>query len=158
MAIIYQFKNESHNSSNEAKQFKSVVWVRLPKLPTEYYDSIILQKIGSTIGRLLRIDACTSSTLRERYARLCVEVSMNKPVKSFVYIKNYKHHIYYEGENFLWTKCGKLGHSQSKCLMLSTPPKICNQQGGLANIPKQDSQNDWVTVTFNNKKKSIGAR
>lgn len=67
--------------ASEAKQLKSAVQVRLPQFLTEFYDSIILQKIGNTISKLLRIDACTSSTLRGCCARLCVEVSMEVPVK-----------------------------------------------------------------------------
>ncbi|XP_009772651.1 uncharacterized protein [Nicotiana sylvestris] len=40
----------------------SAVWLRLPQLPTEFYDSTILARIGNKIGKLLKIDACTSAT------------------------------------------------------------------------------------------------
>lgn len=91
-----------------------MVWIRLPQLPTKFYDYTILQKIGNKIEKLFRIDACTSSTLRGRYARLCVEVPMNVLVKPFIYIGNYKQQIHYEGENFLCNYCGRLGHNQVK--------------------------------------------
>lgn len=115
------------------------MWIRLPQLPTEFYDLTILQKIGNTIGRQLRIDACTSSTLRGRYAQLCVEVPMDKPVKLFVYIGNYKQHIYYEGEKFLCIKYGKLDHNQLKCLVLSPHHKANDIQGGITGPQQQDS-------------------
>lgn len=51
-----------------------------PQLPTEFYDGPLLRKIGSGIEKLLKVDACDSSTLRGRYARLCVEVAMEDPV------------------------------------------------------------------------------
>lgn len=63
--------------------------------PTSYkiYDGEILQKVESTIGKLLKIDAYTSATLRGRYARLCVELPLNKHVKPFVFIGSHKQHI-----------------------------------------------------------------
>ncbi|XP_019242607.1 PREDICTED: uncharacterized protein LOC109222745, partial [Nicotiana attenuata] len=42
----------------------SAVWARLPELPAEFYDYEILHKIGNKLGKLLRIDACTTSTTR----------------------------------------------------------------------------------------------
>ena len=59
-------------------------------LPTEFYDAIILKKIRDYIGKLLNTDACMSATMRGRYARLCVEVPLKKPVKSHIKIGNYK--------------------------------------------------------------------
>ncbi|KAG5615924.1 hypothetical protein H5410_015748 [Solanum commersonii] len=44
----------------------SVVWVRLPQLPIEFYDGILLKEIENSIGKLLKIDSYTSSTLRGR--------------------------------------------------------------------------------------------
>lgn len=59
---------------------ESAVWIRLSHLPTEYYDSMLLQRIGNSISTLLKIDVCTSSTLRGRYARLCVQVPFDHPL------------------------------------------------------------------------------
>ena len=45
--------------------FPSVaVWVRLPELPIEYYELIMLRKIDQSIGPTLRIDAHKVSSLR----------------------------------------------------------------------------------------------
>lgn len=97
---------------SEAKQFFTTIWLRLPNLPTKFYDSFILQKKnGNSIGRLLKIDACTSATLRGRYARLCVELPMDQPVAKFIYIEDHKQYIEYEGDKFLCKGCGFLGHA-----------------------------------------------
>lgn len=69
------------------KQIHTAVWIHLPNLPTEFYNGIILQTIRNSIGRLLKIDACTSATLRGRYARLCVELPMDKLVVSLLILK-----------------------------------------------------------------------
>lgn len=64
-------KWESNFVASEPNPLNTAIWVRLPHLPTEFYDGVVLRKIGNIIGRLLRVDACTSATLRGRYARLC---------------------------------------------------------------------------------------
>ncbi|XP_019252852.1 PREDICTED: uncharacterized protein LOC109231663 [Nicotiana attenuata] len=56
---------------SRAKQTLTAIWVRLSELPTEFYDVMILTKVGNTIGRLLKVDACTSAARRGRYARIC---------------------------------------------------------------------------------------
>lgn len=49
----------------------TAIWLRLPQLPTEFYDKKILERVGRKIGTLLKIDSCTSSTLREVRENLC---------------------------------------------------------------------------------------
>lgn len=97
--------------ATQEKVTKLAVWIRLPQLPTEFYDGKILEKIGNAIDRLLKIDVCTSTTLRGRYARLCLELPLEMPVQPFIYEQT----IHYEGENFLCTKCRRLGHIAQKC-------------------------------------------
>lgn len=75
----------------------TAIWVRLPQLLTEFYDSILLQRVGRKIGRLLKIDAYTLATLRGRYAWICVQVPMDTPLKSSFTIDNHKQQLHYEG-------------------------------------------------------------
>lgn len=139
--------------ATEAKQTLTVVWLRLPNLPTEFYDGSILQ--GNSIGRLLKIDACTSATLRGRYARLCVELPMDQPVAKFIYIEDYKQQIEYEGDKVLCKSCGVLGHTTINCpnTLTTLPDKMINEKA--ASIHKGDQKshmfnndNGWHTVSF----------
>ncbi|XP_070051943.1 uncharacterized protein [Nicotiana tomentosiformis] len=98
-------RREPNFVASEAKQSFTAIWLRLPNLPTEFYDGFILQKIDNSIGRLLKIDACTSATLRGRYARLCVELPMDHPVAKFIYIEDHKQYIEYEGGKNTLHKC-----------------------------------------------------
>lgn len=43
----------------------TVIWARLPQLPTEYYDPTVLTKIGNTIGTLLRLDMYARRSTRQ---------------------------------------------------------------------------------------------
>ena len=54
-------------------EFSSVaVWIRLPKLPIEFYEPSALLKIGKTISPVLKIDANIANGVRGHFARLCV--------------------------------------------------------------------------------------
>ncbi|XP_009787638.2 uncharacterized protein [Nicotiana sylvestris] len=101
--------------ANKEKLTVSVVWIRLPQLPTEFYDGKLLEKIGNAIGRLLKIDVCTSTTVRGHYARLCVELPLETLVQPYIYIGQHKQYIHCKGEKFLCKNCGRLGHIQTQC-------------------------------------------
>ncbi|XP_019234545.1 PREDICTED: uncharacterized protein LOC109215004 [Nicotiana attenuata] len=101
--------------ASETKLTTSAVWLRLPELPTEFYDYQILQKLGQKIGKFLSMDTCTSSTTRRQYARLCVEVLLDQPLKTHLYIGHHKQIILYEGLNLLCINCGRMGHNQRTC-------------------------------------------
>lgn len=88
----------------------AAIWARLPNLPTKVYDGQILERVGKLLGTLLKADACTSATLRGRYARICVQVPIECPLQHKVTIGSHKQKIVYEGEGILCTKRGKIGH------------------------------------------------
>ncbi|XP_019226978.1 PREDICTED: uncharacterized protein LOC109208333 [Nicotiana attenuata] len=139
--------------ASKAKEVYLAVWVRLPQLPTEFYDGIVLARIGNSIGKLLRIDACTSSTIRGRYVRLCVQVPLDQPVQTAVQIGYHLQQLLYEGENFLCKACGRLGHTAPSCIYPKTvtvkqiqtgPWVISSNSTGKG----QTSEDLWQTVSF----------
>ena len=91
------------------------VWIRFPKLPIEFYDREVLKEIGSAIGPVLRIDSYTASGSRGSYARLCVQVNLEKPLINMVRIGKCRQVMMYEGISALCFSCGRLGHTQNKC-------------------------------------------
>ena len=91
------------------------VWVHLPELPIEYYDHAILRKIRTMIGLVLCIDVYMVSGLRGRFARLCVQVNLDKPLAKTVTIGKLTQTILYEGINSLCFSCGRLGHKKEDC-------------------------------------------
>lgn len=56
------------------------VWLRMPERPVEYFDAKLLRQITRSIGPLLRIDSHTLAGDRGRYARLCVQLDVEKPL------------------------------------------------------------------------------
>ncbi|XP_009757725.1 uncharacterized protein [Nicotiana sylvestris] len=145
--------------ATEIKSSLIAIWIRSPQLPTELYDGIILAKIENAIGKLLKVDACTSSTLRGRYARLCIELPLEVLVIPFIKIGHHKQIIQYEGENTLCKQCGRLGHVALKCFYAKTslPPNHSMENTG---VMLEEKSNDnavnelaWQTVKFPKKKK-----
>lgn len=62
------------------------VWVRLNELPIEYYNVEALQLIGRAIGKVLRVDTFTAFETRGRFARICVQVDVEKPQATAIMI------------------------------------------------------------------------
>ena len=60
------------------------VWVRLNELPIEYYNAEALQLIGKAISNVLRVDTFTASETRVRFARICVQVVVEKPLATTI--------------------------------------------------------------------------
>ncbi|KAK4726660.1 hypothetical protein R3W88_031577 [Solanum pinnatisectum] len=101
--------------TSKAKKNVSAIWVRLSELPTEFYNQGILTLIENKLGRLVKMDMCTSSILRGLYAHICVEVPIGIIVKEHIRIGQHKQPLIYEGSNILCTNCGVLSHINTNC-------------------------------------------
>ncbi|GAV80786.1 DUF4283 domain-containing protein [Cephalotus follicularis] len=66
----------------------TAMWIRLPELPLEFYDEDFLMSSGKLIGNPLRLDKNTTLAIRTRYARLCVDVDISKPLISKIEIED----------------------------------------------------------------------
>ncbi|OMO51138.1 reverse transcriptase [Corchorus capsularis] len=82
--------SELHDARSE------LVWVRIPKMPSEYFDKPTLVRVGNVIGAFIKLDYHTDNSSRGRFARLCVQVSLDKPLLSHVKIGRTKLDIQYE--------------------------------------------------------------
>ena len=54
--------------------------MRFLEFPIEFYDIKVLKEIGSAIGPMLRIDSYTATRSRGSYARLCIQIDLDKPL------------------------------------------------------------------------------
>ena len=92
-----------------------VVWIRLPKLPVEYYDKDSLLKIGNGLGPVLRVDFNTASGARGHFARFCVLLDLDKPLVKTICVGHAHHSVIYEGIGLLCFHCGWVGHKLESC-------------------------------------------
>jgi hypothetical protein len=100
---------------NNATIEKAAVWVRISGLPIEYYDAKILNYIGNRIGKTVKVDRNTLFQERGKYARVCVEVDLNKPLLAMFELKEEVYKVEYEGLHMLCRACGRFGHFVEGC-------------------------------------------
>ncbi|XP_019255644.1 PREDICTED: uncharacterized protein LOC109234213 [Nicotiana attenuata] len=107
----------------EATLTTTAIWIRLPQLPTEFYDTVILEKVG------------------------------RKLVETSVIIGDHKQSVIYEGEGTLCTSCGRIGHTTLRCSYSQRPTLTANesQEHHTTDTPPEESQ--WKTVTCPRRRK-----
>lgn len=84
-------------------------------LPIKYYDTRVLTFIGNRVGRVIKVDKNTMQHERGKYARICVQVNLSKPLLAFFSIKDRKYRIEYEGLHLLFLRCGRYGYYKEGC-------------------------------------------
>lgn len=87
-------------------------WVRIPNLSVEYFDRDFLMKVGSKIGKVLRVD---KNTAYAAFTRIVVEIDLSKPLLSKFWLKGKIWRIQYEWLRMVCFRCGKLGHAEENC-------------------------------------------
>ena len=76
--------------SDCASVLSITIWVRLHALPMELYETEVPKQIGEAIGRILRIDSHTAKEARGKYARLCIQLDITKPLINTVLIGRFE--------------------------------------------------------------------
>jgi hypothetical protein len=102
-------------ASPTAKVENTMVWIRFSGLNLFYYDESMLMALASAVGRPIKVDTNTLDVTRGRYARVCVEVNLNKPVVGKVWMRNHWYKVEYEGLHRICTLCGCYGHLSREC-------------------------------------------
>ncbi|XP_070006154.1 uncharacterized protein [Nicotiana sylvestris] len=90
--------------------------------------------------------------LRERYARLCIEMQLEEPVQPCISIGNYKQQIIYEGEHILCKACGRLGHTTQHCSYTKLTPISRDVEHNM--VTSTTSTNHWQMVAFHKRSKT----
>lgn len=111
--IVRPWRPNFHPTSESIDEVS--VWARLSGLPIEYYDKKVMEFIGNRIGKIVRVDKTTLSHQKGKYAWMCVEVDLKKPLLATfeLNVRNYK--IEYEGLHLLCLNCGKFVHYLDGC-------------------------------------------
>ncbi|CAN1836422.1 hypothetical protein LINPERHAP1_LOCUS34764 [Linum perenne] len=117
---------------------------------------IYVTRIGNHIGRTVRLDLATSEGARGRYARVCVEVDISKPLLGKYMIEDRTFLVEYESLENICHHCGIYGHKIDSC-----PQKVVPQsdleievvpEETLPVTPEGDA-GSWMMVSRRNKVK-----
>nr|KYP53701.1 hypothetical protein KK1_024275 [Cajanus cajan] len=97
---------------------------------------------------MLKIDKVTAIQARGRYARICVEMDLDKPLLPTVIARGYLLNIQYEGLHSISFQCGKYGHKESHCGIMVDRSQHSSHGIGEA-VMKEDNVHDygpWMLV------------
>nr|KYP46870.1 Transposon TX1 uncharacterized [Cajanus cajan] len=103
---------------------KVAVWIRIPRMPIELYNSRFLTRVGNILGTMLKIDKLTSIQSRGKFARICVEMDLHAHYQPTLWLKVILYSIFleYEGLHSICFKCGTYGHKKEQCNLGPTIP------------------------------------
>lgn len=133
-----------------------MVWVRFPDLPLQYYDEFVLRALGNRIGKTIRVDLTTSKLSRGKFARLCVEVDLSKPLLPLFILREREYRVEYEGLHTLCFNCGRFGHVNSECperIEVCTSGDVDVNVRGISEDNGEELYGPWTVVKKTRKKK-----
>lgn len=67
------------------------------------------------MGRPLKIDRNTVTTMRGNFAQICMEVDLGKPLKPAISILDRSYCVEYEGLHLVCFQCGQVRHQKDTC-------------------------------------------
>lgn len=67
--------------ADKVKIRKLLIWVRFLVRSVEYYTKTWLERVGNRIEKTLRVDDTTMVVLRGKFASICVEIDLSKPLR-----------------------------------------------------------------------------
>nr|KYP60277.1 hypothetical protein KK1_015730 [Cajanus cajan] len=79
------------------------------------YNDHFLWGAQSKLGKMLKIDKLTSIHSRGKFARICMEVNLNRKLVSMINVMGHIIKLEYEGQHSICFKCGRYGHKQEHC-------------------------------------------
>ncbi|KAG8486302.1 hypothetical protein CXB51_019644 [Gossypium anomalum] len=109
-----------------------LAWIRLPGLPGFLYKKKIIEVIGSTIGKVVRLDFNTDSRSRGQFAMMAVYINLDKPLIVRVLMNGRTQRVEYEALPTICFSYGKYDHTKEFCASLQ---------------PEDGSEKDPVSAT-----------
>lgn len=85
----------------------------------EYYSKVFLWRLDLRIGTPVKIDGTMLGAMRGKYAMLCVEVDLNKPLLSKFRFWRKIRRLEYEGLHLICFNCGCYDHHKDSCSALA---------------------------------------
>ncbi|XP_057432079.1 uncharacterized protein LOC130724823 [Lotus japonicus] len=122
--------------SPAARVKKTLAWIRIPGLNVAFYDESFLMSVAQVIGKPVRVDMNTLRGDRGRFARICVELDLTKPVYGKIMIEDFWYNIEYEGLHIICTKCGCYGHRSREC----TTPVVMEETVGVQTMESEQTE------------------
>ncbi|CAN1824773.1 hypothetical protein LINPERHAP1_LOCUS30896 [Linum perenne] len=118
---------------------------------------VAVSRIGNCIGRTVKIDLATSEGARARYARVCVEIDVTKPLLGKYMIEDRTLRIEYESLENICGACGTYGHKRDCCPSIPIPsPNNATEDASSAEdgSKMEEDAGEWMVVQRRSKNKN----
>ncbi|KAL5770760.1 hypothetical protein ACOSP7_014914 [Xanthoceras sorbifolium] len=124
------------------------VWVRLS---LELMEPEMLWRIGSMLGSTCKVDPVTISQARGRFAQLCVEIDISKPIIGSLYIYGRIIRVEYENLGNICFKYGRYGHNKDVCSKgyVDKETMDTSEHRAEAAPNKDNPYGPWLFASFN---------
>ena len=76
-----------------------LAWVHFLELPIEYFNRLTLFDVAKLVGTSIKVDFITDFVTCAHYARVCIEMSLSKPLISRIWVVNGWQQVEYENPN-----------------------------------------------------------
>ncbi|KAH1106714.1 hypothetical protein J1N35_010482 [Gossypium stocksii] len=146
---------------NSSQPYPSMVlaWIRLPGLPGYLYKKKILEAIGETIDKVVRLDFNTDSRTKGRFTRMTVYINLEKPLIGQVLMNWLYQKVEYDDLPSICFSCGRYGHTKELCISPQTK-KLLGKSQSYTTTTKEVSKDDgdvygpWMVVERKSKRTS----
>ncbi|KAI9126719.1 hypothetical protein K1719_002315 [Acacia pycnantha] len=142
--VLVQRWRPNFNPWKVDHQKRVAVWVRIPDLPHELYNVESIRRIGNMIRKTLKIDRTTAFSEKGGFARMCVEVDLQKPLlpgfSHFCEERRFK----YEGLHLVCFTCGRYGHRMDQCTVTTQSKEPGNSSSKAPSVATTAPENPPV--------------
>ena len=94
----------------------------------EYWEDETLEAIAEQFGRLLMIDDHTVNLTKAKFARICIEMDLSKPLKRGLRVGSEDERmmmvVFYKRLSDFCFHCGRIGHMMNNSTFSSCSPKV----------------------------------
>ncbi|XP_009586956.1 uncharacterized protein [Nicotiana tomentosiformis] len=113
--IIVRAWSPEFNFSEEVLRTISL-WIRLPNLPLNYWDTVTLSRIGSVLGCPIYAGECTSGIDKISYARILVEMDVTRELPVSIKVQDLEGKFFEQAVEYDWKpiycpECLQIGHT-----------------------------------------------
>lgn len=110
---------------------KMPIWVRTHNLPLHFWHHKVLEGIGNSLAKFIKIYTNRVSKGIFTFARICVEVDFIQGLRDHIMLVHnniqWTQSLYYENMTFCCRGCLQTGHLQSACSQTKKGPKRRNK-------------------------------
>ncbi|CAI0395042.1 unnamed protein product [Linum tenue] len=109
------------------------------------------------MGRLIKVDRAMQDGPMGRFARVCVEVDLTKPLISQFKIEGVTYYIEHEGLLKICSECGRYGHAHATCpsIFKAAPTAVAaTEHDGGGSQPSSKTYGEWMVAKSKSKQRN----